>query len=56
MIDTDIMFHLWKMPKTDTFTYTFSQSFLDNLFIIMAELADAVDSKADDDCLVSLSK
>ena len=33
------------MPKTDTFTYTFSQLFVDELFIIMAKLADAADLK-----------
>ena len=32
-----------KCPKTDTFTYTFPQLFLDKLFITMAELADAAD-------------
>ena len=45
MIDTDIMCHLWKMLETDTFTYTFSQLFLDKLFIIMGKLADAADLK-----------
>jgi hypothetical protein len=34
------------MPETDTFTSTFSQRFLDKLFIIMAELADAADMQS----------
>lgn len=34
------------MPETDTFTYTVSRRFLDKLFSIMAELADAADSKS----------
>jgi len=50
-VDTDIMCHLWKMPKTDTFTYTCSQLALDKLFIIMAVLADAGDTEAGTDIL-----
>lgn len=33
-------------PKTDTFTYTFSQLFLPKLFVIRAKLADAWDLKS----------
>ena len=39
---------MWKMYKTDTFTYTSSRLFIDKLFIIRAELADAADSKSAD--------
>ena len=35
-----------KCPNTDTFTYTVLREFLVKLFIIMAELADAADSKS----------
>jgi len=45
-LSLDIMCHLWKIPKTDTFTYTFSQLCLYKLFIIMAKLANARDSKS----------
>jgi hypothetical protein len=42
-LSLDIMCHLWNIPKTDTFTYTFSQLLRGKLFVIMAELAYAAD-------------